>query len=511
MRRVAIAALFVIGALRCGDIATSPAFAQRTDEPPPGSVPRAVTVARATAIPNCTVFVDAAADGRGDGTVQKPHRTIAAAVAAADNGAVICVADGTYAESLSPGTKYFTVAGGFQRGKDFKVRDSARYVSRAKGNGRGSFIRIEDPGPKGDQLTAIDGFDISGYSQAIYRSVYYSQRFDITNNFIHDNRCTDPSLVGAGFSLNNVSGKIHGNVFRDNRCGRGGAGALGDDAKENSVSIERNHIDGNAGTEPDSAHGGGLYLFAKTLTITGNLFTGNTVTRWGAGLFIGAYTAGGQHTSASLRWNVYRNNRAGAAGGGLFCDDGASCVSDHEIYDRNCGGNIYLDGGPGGSGPTTARFDHLTNVGARDVGCQAPGDGVRIDKDNGAPDSYSFVNAIFWGNAPGRDFAVACSQGCRALKANVSFSMVQTSYAKDGATITFGTGNVAPADPLFADAETGDFHLKSAARRWTPSGYVKDTATSPTLGKSSPAAAARVGKQTELGAYGNSGEASRIP
>ena len=89
---------------------------------------------------------------------------------------------------LKPGEKYFTLAGGFQRGRDFKVRDSATYVSRATGRG-GSFIRYDDPAPKGNQLTAIDGFDISGYSQAIVRDYYESQRFDITNNHIHDNTC----------------------------------------------------------------------------------------------------------------------------------------------------------------------------------------------------------------------------------------------------------------------------------------------------------------------------------
>ena len=107
------------------------------------------------------------------------------------------------------------------------MRDSAAYVTKATGRG-GSFIRIEDPGPKGNQLTVIDGFDISGYSQAIFRDFYDSQRFDITNNHIHDNKCAATTLAGAGFALNNVSGRIEGNVFRNNSCGRGGAGFLND-------------------------------------------------------------------------------------------------------------------------------------------------------------------------------------------------------------------------------------------------------------------------------------------
>ena len=230
------------------------------------------------------------------------------------------------------------------------------------------------------------------------------------------------------------------------------------------------------------------------------------MTKWGAALYIGANTEGGETTAARLNWNIYRDNRAGLAGGGLFCDDGASCTSFHEIYVRNCGGNIYLDSGSK-SGPTTARFDHLTNVGGLEADCKAPGNGVQIDNVSAAPDAYSFVNALFWGNGKGRDFVVGCSDGegaCRTLKASISHSMVQTQYVKNGATMTFGPGIVSPVDPLFADAEKGDFHLKSAAGRWTPSGFVKDSASSPAVGKGT-------GKATELGAYGNSPEASRAP
>ena len=129
------------------------------------------------------------------------------------------------------------------------------------------------PAPRATSAPSIDGFEISGYSQAIVRDFYESQRFDITNNHIHDNKCANDKLAGAGFALNNVSGRIEGNVFRNNSCGRGGAGFLNDSTKENTVTIERNLIDGNAGTEPDTAHGGALYLFGKTLRITGNLFT----------------------------------------------------------------------------------------------------------------------------------------------------------------------------------------------------------------------------------------------
>jgi hypothetical protein len=419
-----------------------------------------VSVARATEMPACTLFVDARAAAAGVGTPEKPFAAIGAAVEAAAPGAVICVAEGIYEESISPGEKPFTLAGGFKSGAGFQVRDSSLHVSTAKGNG-GSFIRIVDPGPKGDALTAIDGFEITGYSQAILRDHWESQRFAITNNHIHGNTCADQTLAGAGFALVNVSGSIRGNVIRNNSCGRGGAGFLNDTLNQNTVAIDGNRIEGNSGTEPDSAHGGGLYLFGNTLAITGNLFLGNSVTQWGAGLYIGAYRPGNQPTTATMSGNVYRGNKAGNSGGGFFCDDGATCIASHELYEKNCGGNILLDGGSDGSGPTVSRFEHITNVGALDASCSGPGIGVLIDNHQTfAPDDHSFTNAIFWGNAPGQDFATACGSGCDQVRITVDRSLVDQSYGDGSLKIAFGPGNIAPADPMFVAPGDGDYQLK---------------------------------------------------
>jgi len=69
-------------------------------------------------------------------------------------------------------------------------------------------------------------------------------------------------------------------------------------------------------------------------------------------------------------------------------------------------------------------------------------------------------------------------------------------------------------DPLYANAASGDFHLKSAIGRWTPGGWVIDSVTSPCINAGYPGSdcsqqpipnAGRI----EMGAYGNTGQASK--
>lgn len=95
---------------------------------------------------------------------------------------------------------------------------------------------------------------------------------------------------------------------------------------------------------------------------------------------------------------------------------------------------------------------------------------------------------------------------------NITYSCLYGT-AKDDSLSDYGTGCIAK-DPCFADAASGDFHLKSAAGRWNGTTWVKDTVTSPCIdaGETSAAYANEPtpnGNRANMGAYGNTTEASK--
>ena len=80
---------------------------------------------------------------------------------------------------------------------------------------------------------------------------------------------------------------------------------------------------------------------------------------------------------------------------------------------------------------------------------------------------------------------------------------------------TEGEGEI-EVDPNFADAENGDFYLKSTDGRWNGSTWVHDDVTSPCIDTGDPVSdysnePEPNGGRINMGAYGNTGEASKSP
>jgi len=123
------------------------------------------------------------------------------------------------------------------------------------------------------------------------------------------------------------------------------------------------------------------------------------------------------------------------------------------------------------------------------------------------------ADSIVRGNAAnaGGDLALDAG-GC----ARVSYCSIDSGgVSADGGVLTWEAGNIG-ADPLFADAAGGDFHLRSPGGRWDPAaaGWVYDDVSSPCIDAGDPDAdfglePAPNFNRVNMGAYGNTAEASR--
>jgi hypothetical protein len=93
--------------------------------------------------------------------------------------------------------------------------------------------------------------------------------------------------------------------------------------------------------------------------------------------------------------------------------------------------------------------------------------------------------------------------------ATISFSAVQDGWEGDG------DGNTA-ADPLFADPDNADYHLKSHAGRWDSAtqAWIIDDVSSPCIDAGDPDSDCSLeplpnGARINMGAYGGTSEASK--
>jgi predicted outer membrane repeat protein len=118
---------------------------------------------------------------------------------------------------------------------------------------------------------------------------------------------------------------------------------------------------------------------------------------------------------------------------------------------------------------------------------------------NGNP---TITNCIFWGDLPDEMFMSGGSP------------VVSYCNVKDG---WLGEGNI-DADPLFADPENGDYHLKSQAGRWDSISqvWVQDDVTSPCIDAGDPPNPVDQepvpnGGRINMGVYGGTLEASKSP
>ena len=236
---------------------------------------------------------------------------------------------------------------------------------------------------------------------------------------------------------------------------------------------------------------------------------------------VGGISSVGSITHCTVTGNICYSG----SGGGILAHWGtmiSHCTIDNNL---SCGrgGGIYCTSGCSTSAKTTISYCTITNNSALSgeyyyVWRDGEGGGIYCDDPNivittstiannqadanagGIYGSPTLTNCILWGNnCPNEPHIVG--------EPNISYSDVQDGYP--------GEGNI-DADPCFADADNGDYHLKSQAGRYDPNGqtWAIDEVTSPCIDAGDPMDP--IGPEpfpnggiVNMGAYGGTAEASK--
>jgi len=317
----------------------------------------------ATTVPaggQTTIFVDASAQGAGDGSSWADAFTaVQPALDAAQSGDLVWVAGGTYVENI---TLALGVAlyGGFAGTEDpatFNLadRDLVTHASILDGNQDGSVVTA----PTGaSETTRIDGFVIRNGTGTLSGDRRYGGGIycadsspTIANNRITGNgasptglgggiHCSESSpviihnriagnvaMVGSGLHLHYSSPTIAGNTIADNLAGSAGGGIM---MMGSSGTIMNNTISGNLGGSGFDAtvNGGGVALMYSFPLIANNLIMGNG---GGLGGGLGLY-----ESSPTITNNTITANQGTA--GGLYLKERCAPVVANNIIAFNSSG-----------------------------------------------------------------------------------------------------------------------------------------------------------------------------
>ena len=282
-------------------------------------------------------------------------------------------------------------------------------------------------------------------------------------------------------------------------------------------------------------HGGAIRIDNSSPTITCCIFSGNQAMGEGGAITIlestspifenctfsgnSARNGGAVHNSAGCS-PIYKNctfsgNLARRNGGAIYNSTSCSPIFENCIFF----GNSAINGGGihsiTNSAPIIANCTFSRNSG------QNNGGGMYVDSSA----ETMLSNCIFWDN-------IGQSAPELYVKTSLNISYTDIMRGQGGvslgpdAVLSWGNGNI-NIDPLFADPDKGDYHLKSQAGRWNPSnigrrrttlgtGWVIDDVTSPCIDAGDPNSFIAFepqpnGDRINMGAYGGTIKASQSP
>jgi predicted outer membrane repeat protein len=336
------------------------------------------------------------------------------AIDAANGGTEIWVAEGVYDET---------------RNSQFEGEDTHSLVMRNQVHLYGGFRGTETARNQRDWVsnpTIIDGAKQKGFIRSDH-VVIGAGRSTLDGFTVRGGNANGNDLDnkrGGGLYLEDVDMVVRNCVFEDNRAADDG-GAIFIDGSLPVIefcTFLNNQSD---------ADGGAIYAGAEGLVIAHCRFEGNDAEE-GAGVYV-------NEADQTIRECVFTDNEATDNGGGVLLNDTANilnCVFDQNIA-ANAGGGLYNDFG--NNRILNCTF-YMNQAGT------GFGGGYHID--SGFPRVW---NCIFWQNTPAQVVI-----GNKGDDPQVSYSIVQGGWAGQGV-------NNINADPLFLDANNGDFRVDAAS------------------------------------------------
>ncbi len=233
------------------------------------------------------------------------------------------------------------------------------------------------------------------------------------------------------------------------------------------------------GTQAERHQGFVFYRAESAQSVLAGLTITNAYGYYGGGISCT------NNSSPNISKCVLKGNNA-VKGGGGFSNQGGSPKVTNCIFSGNSaesGGGLY------DSSNTLVVNCTFTN--------NSTTSGGGIHNQGGA---LTLTNCILWNNTP--------------AEVHIGAGTISATYCNIKRGFT-GEGNIA-ADPLFADAANGDYHLKSHGGRWNPASetWVIDGITSPCIDAGDPSSPVGDepqpnGGRINMGAYGGTAEASK--
>jgi len=287
--------------------------------------------------------------------------------------------------------------------------------------------------------------------------------------------------MGGGMYNNYGSPMLINCTFSENR-GHDGAGVYN---RSGSSSFIDCTFSGNSADE----FGGGIFNYLSSTRLLNCAFIGNSANSEGGGMYnidsspvltnctFSENTAGngaGMYNSESspmLSDCAFHGNSTTESGGGIYNDNSnpmlLSCIFSENSAQEDGGGIVNI----ANSNPTLTNCTFIgnmaTNGGAIDCSSSSPviinntivnniateyGGGIYFGST-----SSIVTNTILWNNSPNEMYENIPGRGRISSLTTVTYNNIKGGFP--------GEGNI-DSDPLFADPDNGDYHLKSQAGRW---------------------------------------------